>query len=80
MTELDDPHRPFFRFAIEQRVYVREIGLPAQVIQRTDNGEGRRRYNVVYWTEGVRRDEWLLEFELSAELPAKREPYTNRPL
>lgn len=54
-----------FRFDIDDEVIVRSINARGRITQRCDRGSGRHDYQTVYWLDGERRAEWLLEWELS---------------
>lgn len=54
-----------FRYNIGDAVHVAAIKEPCCVLQRCDRGAGVHDYQVVWWMDGKRNVEWLVEWELS---------------
>lgn len=52
-----------FVFSINQTVTINALGLKGLVLARCDRGPYRE-YRVIWWSEGQRKDDWLLESEL----------------
>ena len=53
-----------FTFRIGQKITVIPLQLPGVVLGRADRGAWRE-YRIVYWSDGKRYDDWLLEEEIT---------------
>ena len=54
-----------FKFDIGESVTVLSVNVPGRITQRCDRGAGQHDYQTVFWMDGKRQVEWLLEWELS---------------
>jgi hypothetical protein len=63
MNEVDE-YTVRFRFRLEQDVKITALKLTGRVIGRCEKVNQFPSYEVVWWSDSVRRDEWLFEFEL----------------
>lgn len=52
-----------YKYAMHQVVKVVAIKEKARIISCSTTPEGQK-YYVVWWCDGVRKDEWLFEWEL----------------
>ena len=55
-----------FDFHLQQRVTILALDLPGIVTACLIGPDGKE-YRVVYWSDGSRKSEWLLPFELGKE-------------
>jgi len=54
-----------FRYKIGENVLILALDLYGKIFARCDRGNYHE-YRVIYWSDGKRNDEWLLESELEA--------------
>jgi hypothetical protein len=60
----EDQYTARFRFRLEQDVQIVALKLPGRIIARCQKVNEFPSYEVIWWANGNRHDEWLLEFEL----------------
>jgi hypothetical protein len=63
MSDADD-YTVLFRFRLEQDVRIVALKLSGRIIGRCQKINQVPSYEVTWWANGLRHDEWLLEFEL----------------
>lgn len=54
-----------FRFALNQDVQIAPMKVSGRVVAREERPGGIHRYQVVYWCESKRYDEWMYQHELT---------------
>ncbi|HKQ06626.1 MAG TPA: hypothetical protein VJ464_15945 [Blastocatellia bacterium] len=59
-----DAYTARFRFRLEQEVRIVALKLPGRIIARCQKVNAVPSYEVIWWADGQRHDEWLFEFEL----------------
>lgn len=55
-----------FAYANGAEVMILPLGLKGVILQRCDRGAGQHDYQVVWWSDGTRKTDWLLPHELAA--------------
>lgn len=55
-----------FEFAFNQDVRIKALGINGVVVAQCEKQGCHRTYEVIYWADAKRNDEWLEEFELEA--------------
>jgi hypothetical protein len=53
-----------FKYSIGDKVHLSQIDRPGVVSALLQDSESNQ-YRVIWWWDGVRRSEWLYEFELN---------------
>lgn len=62
-----------FLFYLGQEILISEIKVKAKITACLATLGCRNEYKVLYWDNGIRRNDWFYEFELEEISPAERQ-------